>query len=355
MRKTAVFRNQLFVDHDPGFDQIERPDRVKCLFNDLDSLADKGFLFTEPSTRAASKAELLLNHTDAHIKDVEDTDGKIYSVLSEDTFTSSKSYEAACHASGAMVMGIDMLLEGSITNGFALVRPPGHHAEKDKPMGFCLFNHVAVAAHHANKTHGLNRILIVDYDVHHGNGTQRSFYESKEILYISIHQSPFYPETGSLEEVGKDEGEGYTVNIPLPGGQGDLEYANIFNTVIMPICRQFKPEIILVSAGFDGHFADEISSIFLTHKGYSYMTKVLVDMAEEYCEGKILFTLEGGYNLNGLREGVFAVLSQLTDREFRMEFPTSLSPEMLSQLENERSLHPAIYRVHEIAKKYWNL
>lgn len=354
VRQTAIFRDSLFLEHDPGFDQIENPERLRTLYQELDQLS-LGHLFSQPVFGAATLKTLLLNHLESQHESVRKTSGKFYSVLDEDTFTSPKSYDAACLAVGALTTGLEMLRDGLIDNGFALVRPPGHHAEKDKSMGFCLFNNIAVAANYAQTVLGFKKIMIVDWDVHHGNGTQNAFFETDRVLYLSIHQSPLYPGTGALEEVGEGEGEGYTVNIPLPGGQGDLEYANIFNTVIKPIGKQYKPDLILVSAGFDGHYADGVSSMCVTHQGYGYMARVLVEMAEELCQGKIFMTLEGGYDLSGLKEGVFAVLAELIGTTLDTEFPCNLEPHICSQFEGERRDHPAIHQVVDIAKKYWSL
>lgn len=344
----------MFLEHDPGFDHLDLPDRLTTLYLALDELAEKKS-FVEPPFAKASLATLLLNHSQKHIDTVAATAGKIFSVLSADTFTSKNSYDAACLAVGALTAGIDFLCNKEIDNGLAMVRPPGHHAETDRSMGFCLFNNVALAAHYAMKRHGLRRVMIVDWDVHHGNGTQNSFYDTDNVLYISIHQSPLYPGTGSHLETGVGEGEGYTINIPLPGGQGDLEYANIFNTLVRPVGRQFEPEIILVSAGFDGYHGDGVSSMRLTHQGFGYMARVLVELAEEMCGGKIFFSLEGGYNLTGLKEGVFTVLSELVGEKLHTPFPSSLDTEREILLRKERTPHPAIERVREVAKKHWKM
>lgn len=354
MKKTALFRDNLFVEHDPGFDQIDSPERIKTLYSLFDALPQK-HLFVEPAFAGASRETLLFNHSSLLLDRVAATKGKIYSVLDADTFTSPKSYAAACLAAGALVTGVDLLFQNKIDNGFALVRPPGHHAEKDRSTGFCLFNNIALAAHHAIEQLGVERILIVDWDVHHGNGTQNSFYDTDKVLYMSIHQSPLYPGTGGLHDTGVGKGEGYTINIPLPGGQGDVEYANIFNTLIVPVACQYQPQLILVSAGFDGYHGDGISSMRLTAQGFAYMARVLVRLAEEFSGGKVLVSLEGGYSLSGLREGVFAVLGELAGVQLDTPFPTFLDEETEQRLRSERSLHPAIERVRDVAKNYWKM
>ena len=340
--------------HEPGFDHKDSPDRITTLFSVLDWLSPKDN-FVKPTFSGVSRETLLLNHSASYIDKVAATAGKMFCVLEEDTFTSKKSYEAACLAVGALCAGVDLLFQKQIKNGFALVRPPGHHAEKEGAMGYCIFNNVALAAHHAIKRLGVEKILIVDWDVHHGNGTQNSFYDTNAVLFVSIHQSPLYPGSGNLHETGFGKGEGYTVNIPLPGGQGDREYANIFNSLIVPLAYQYQPELILVSAGFDAYYADGISSMRLTCQGFAYMARVLVQLAEELCGGKILFSLEGGYNLNGLKEGVFAVMSELAGEKLDTPFPTFLDQKTYGQFNNERSLHPAIERVRDVAKNYWKM
>ncbi|MGB3224994.1 MAG: histone deacetylase [Desulforhopalus sp.] len=353
MKKTAIFRDKLFVEHDPGYGHLDSPDRMKTLYSALDSLS-YNLIIVEPPFQKATRETLLLNHSSAYIDKVAETSGKIYSVLDSETYTSKKSYEAACLAVGALTTGVDLLFQNKINNAFALVRPPGHHAEKDTSKGFCIFNNVAIAAHYAQKSHGTKKLLIVDLDVHHGNGTQNSFYDTDKVLYISIHQSSLYPGTGNLHETGTGKGEGYTINIPFPGGQGDLEYANIFNTLILPIADQYQPELILVSAGFDAHVED-VSEMRLTSKGFAYMARELIKKADEFCGGKILFALEGGYDLNGLKEGVFAVINELADNKLHTPFCAFLDKDRVHDLENEQSLHPAIERVKEVAKNYWKM
>lgn len=354
MKRTGIFIDSIFKEHDPGFDQIECPARIITLQSSADSLCNNEF-FVQPEIKKAFHDILRLNHTDAHINAIKATSGKMYSVLDEDTFTSPRSYDAACFAAGAVTQGIELLHSGEIANGFALVRPPGHHAENDRSMGYCLFNNVAIAARYARENFGYKKIIIVDFDVHHGNGTQNAFYKTDEVLFISIHQSSCYPGTGSINEVGSGKGEGYTVNIPFPGGQGDAEYANAFNTVVRPIAYQYQPEMILVSAGFDGAMEDSISTMYLTYQGYGYMAYLLKKIADEICGGKILFTLEGGYQLDALKQGVFAVLSELADQQLQTPFASKLKEEIKEKLLATTAPHPAIEMVRDIAKTYWKM
>ncbi|MEN8190462.1 MAG: histone deacetylase, partial [Thermodesulfobacteriota bacterium] len=310
--------------------------------------------FLYPEFEPAPHKILALNHSKALINRVSETACKIFDSLDPDTKTSPNSYAAACLAAGALLKGVDLLMEGEIDNGFCLVRPPGHHAEEDRSMGFCLFNNVAVAARYALEK-GLERVMIVDWDLHHGNGTQHSFDDTDRVLYLSTHQYPYYPGTGSLQETGSGKGEGYTVNVPLPGNQGDLDYATIFDDIVLPVGRSYRPQLILLSAGFDIYRGDPLGGMEVTPKGFAYMTRRLVELAEEVCDGRLLVTLEGGYNLNGQRDGAMAVLSQLLGVGLDTGQPTNLNDEEAGQLALEKSVHPAIAQAHEVAKKYWSL
>ncbi|MBA3008240.1 MAG: histone deacetylase [Proteobacteria bacterium] len=355
MRKTAVFRDSLFLDHDPGFDHPESPKRLKGIYKLLDDDAVLRNCFLEPEFQSASHKLIGLNHSDALIERVSETAGKIFDALDPDTKTSPDSYAAACLAVGALIKGVDLLMAGDIDNGFALVRPPGHHAEHNKSMGFCLFNNVAIAAHYALETLGLERVMIVDWDLHHGNGTQHSFYESEKVLYISTHQYPFYPGTGSLKESGRGKGEGFTVNVPLPGYQRDVDYATIFNDLVLPVGHEYKPQLILVSAGFDIYKGDPLGAMEVSAQGFAYMTRTLVQLAEDVCSGRLLVTLEGGYNLDGQRNGILAVLGELYGQALDTGYPTNLDDDTANRLSREKSLHPAILQAWDVAKKYWKM
>ena len=347
MRKTAIFKDDLFLRHDPGFQHVESPARLQVIYEQLDRPAiNNHFLF--PDFLPAPPEILLLNHTAAHIARVAATAGQTFNSLDPDTQTSPRSYDAACLAAGAVVAGVEQLWRGEAENGFALVRPPGHHAEADRAMGFCLFNNVAIGAHYALKNLKAARILIVDWDLHHGNGTQQVFYETNQVLYISIHQYPHYPGTGALLETGTGPGRGFTINIPLPGGQGDPVYGQIFREIVGPVARQYQPELILVSAGFDAFYADPLGSMTVTAAGFGYMTRILVELAEELCGGRLLLALEGGYDLAGLRDGVLAVLAELTGSD-------DLTTAPVDRVADSELYLPLLAQVRTVVKNYWRL
>lgn len=229
--------------------------------------------------------------------------------LDPDTPTCSRSYEVALLAAGGVISAVDAVMDG-MDSVFALVRPPGHHAGPDRSMGFCLFNNVAIAARHAQKR-GLGKVLIVDWDVHHGNGTQEAFYEDSSVLYFSIHQYPHYPGTGSVDEIGRGSGSGYNINVPLSRGATDADYLHVFNEILVPAARTFQPDIILVSAGLDGHRDDPLTGMNLTSMGYGQMAGVVRSLAEELCGGKLVLALEGGYDYDVLSESVIMIFRAL--------------------------------------------
>ena len=228
--------------------------------------------------------------------------------LDLDTIVSPGSYEAALHAAGATLSAARAVLDGQARSSFAVVRPPGHHARPNQAMGFCLFNNIAIATAWALAEGGVGRVAIVDFDVHHGNGTQEAFTNSPEVLYVSLHQYPFYPGTGHWRDTGGGPGEGTCINIPLPPGTGDNGYAVAFDRIVCPVVRRFGPELILVSAGYDAHWADPLAWMLVSLSGFRRMADTLMNLADELCSGRIVFTLEGGYDLTILAHGVATTL-----------------------------------------------
>jgi acetoin utilization deacetylase AcuC-like enzyme len=262
--------------------------------------------------------------------------------LNLDTVMSSKSYEVALMAAGGAMLATEAILSDKVQNAFALIRPPGHHAGPNYGAGFCLFNNIAIAVRHAQRDFNLRRILIADYDTHHGNGTQDIFYEDSSALYLSIHQSPLYPGTGQQDEVGLGEGKGYTINMPLPPGSGDVNYTRTFKEVLLPAARRFRPEMIFVSVGYDAHWADSIANMNLSVAGYAQLSSCLRQLADELCHGRLLFCLEGGYNLKALAASVIATLKVISNQEAKD--PIGPNP----QKGHEPDIAPAIQRAKQL-------
>jgi len=310
MLKTGIVKDHRYLEHITGNYHPESHHRLEAIYSMLEDDDIKG-RFIDIKPRFATRMELEYVHSKEYISQVVLTDGKPMVMLDGDTQTSPKSWQAAQLAAGGVLELIDNLMAKNIDNGFALVRPPGHHAEHDRGMGFCIFNNVAIGAKYAITKYHLEKILIVDWDLHHGNATQHTFYDNPKVLYFSTHQFPYYPGTGSFGETGVGLGQGYTINVPLNPGQGDEEYAKIFLEILKPVALEFKPELILVSSGFDTYFKDPLGGMHVTPYGFAKMTKIILELANRVCEGKALFILEGGYNLDGLKNSVKAVLLEL--------------------------------------------
>ncbi len=267
--------------------------------------------------RKATLEELELVHHPVHIRRIEQAARRAPAYLDFDTSVSSKSYMTAILAAGGVLECVDSIVSGKLRRIFAFVRPPGHHANDESARGFCLFNNVALAAAYARTKYKLERVAIVDFDVHHGNGTQSCFYNSPEVLYISTHQFPFYPGTGDFNETGTGDGRGYTVNFPLPEGTGDSTFAPIYSKIISTVLEQFEPQLILVSAGFDGHYKDPLGGLALTHAGYASAAASLSISADRLCDGRICFVLEGGYSLQALKDCSQAAMAEMEKRHAR--------------------------------------
>jgi acetoin utilization deacetylase AcuC-like enzyme len=312
MKRAAIIRDPLCLLHTNGPGHPESRERLEAIDRMLASFPERDRLEEMPA-REASFEELARVHRPEYIHSIEATRQRPFTMLDPDTGAGPESYAAALRAAGGVLRAVDAVLEGGLGGAFALIRPPGHHAEADRAMGFCLFNNVAVAASYALERQGLKRVLIVDWDVHHGNGTMHAFYDRPEVLYFSVHQYPHYPGSGSVQEIGRGRGAGYTVNVPLPGGQGDADYLAVFHQVLLPVARQFSPELILVSAGFDAHQEDPLADMRLSSAGFGDLAAVLRGLAAERCPGRLALALEGGYQLEALTEGVAAVLTELLD------------------------------------------
>jgi len=304
---TGYVYDPIFLEHDfPGHPE-GRP-RLETIWTRL----QKSDLLPELTSIPAKPVDedlLLAAHTRGYIDQVRQVAERGGGHLDADTYVARQSYDAALMAAGGLVQATAAVLDGTVRNTFALVRPPGHHALRNRGMGFCLFNNIAVAAYYALNVRGLERVLIVDFDVHHGNGTQDTFYDTDAVLLFSSHQYPFYPGSGHWQEAGSGKGKGYTVNAPLPYGAGDGALHAIFREILYPIAARYEPQIILVSAGFDAHWSDPLAGLNLTLIGYAMLCQMLREMADELCEGRLVYTLEGGYHLN--------VLAHATANTFR--------------------------------------
>jgi acetoin utilization deacetylase AcuC-like enzyme len=284
-------------------------------------------------------------HERAYIDFIKATAGHEHVVLDPDTSAGPKSYETALLAAGGVIEACDAVMEGRVRNAFALVRPPGHHAEASRAMGFCLFNNVAIGAEHLIRRRGLGRILIVDWDIHHGNGTQHAFYSRRDVLYFSTHRVPYYPGTGASREIGDGDGKGFNLNVPLTAGKGDDDFLWIFRNVLAPVAAQYEPEFILVSAGFDVGAGDPLGGMRLSREGFGRLAEALATMAAGSAKDRIVLVLEGGYDLRTLREGVFEILTRL-GQAAPGPFPEASIPN-----DTRRELEPCL----RVLGEYWKL
>ncbi len=341
MARSAVVIDPEYLKHDPGRGHPERAQRIKVL---LDLAAELGAAFARIEPRAATHEEIEMCHVREYIELVRSTSETNGFALDGDTVTSRDSFGVGLLATGGFLRLLDAIAAGEADNGFALVRPPGHHALPDRAMGFCLFNTAAIGAQYVRRRYGAERVLIMDWDVHHGNGTQELFYRDSSVLYMSTHQYPFYPGTGAAEEIGASEGEGFTVNVPLPAGCGDEEYLRVFRDVIVPIADKYRPEWVLVSAGFDPHRRDPLAGMNVSESGFAAIADMLVRLAESHAGGRIALLLEGGYDLKALKESVAAVLRSLRDRQLG-DAPAP----------GGAAIEPLVRHILRVQEKYWSL
>ncbi len=348
-KKTGIVKDNRYLQHSAGFAHPESPERLAAIYEMLDNpLMHWKFTLIEP--REATHKEIEAIHSPSYVEFIASTAGQRCVYLDPDTATSPETYEIAKLAVGGVCNAIDSVINGKVDSAFAFVRPPGHHAERDSAAGFCVFNNIAIGAMHAILKYNFKKVLIVDWDLHHGNGTQHSFYNDPRILYFSTHQYPYYPGTGSLQETGRGPGAGYTINVPLREGAGDASFVKIFRKILQPAALEFKPELILLSAGFDTYFQDPLGGMRVTPEGFAAMARVLLNIAETCCQGRFVAVLEGGYHIVGLTRSVKAVLEEMLDE-------SHFSDERLSLLEKgaDEGTVLLINKVISEISPYWKM
>ncbi len=336
--KLQIFEDIRYQAHRSLDPHPERPERLIAVGRALAEFEGK---IERRSPRPAEADEILRVHSRDQLARVEDAARAGSGRLDPDTYVCEESFEVARLAAGAAIELARNIADGNASYGLAAVRPPGHHAEVDRAMGFCLFNNVAIAAR-ALQARGVGKLMILDWDVHHGNGTQHSFEEDPSVLYVSTHQYPHYPGTGDANEIGHGRGTGATVNVPMPAGCGDLEYDGVMRRIVSPVARQFGPEMILVSCGFDAHRDDPLASMELSEAGFRAMTDRIRGLADELCDSKLMFVLEGGYAASGLTDGTRALLAGMTSE------PAEIFTEFESDAPSERRLAQILERVSAV-------
>jgi len=341
----------IYLQHDTG----EHPENASRLALAMAQLQQANLLprLAPVGVEAASLADLARVHDPSLVQQVRQLSQRGGGFIDSDTVVGPRSYEAALCAVGGSIVAVRAVLAGQVQSAFALVRPPGHHATRAEAMGFCLFNNIALGARYALSRHRLNRILIVDWDLHHGDGTAHIFDNDNRVLYFSTHQSPAYPGTGAVREIGQGKGAGFTINVPLRPGAGNAQYVKIYRALLDPVARAFKPELILVSAGFDIYYQDPLGEMKVTPRGFAYLTRILMNIADDCCGGKLVMVLEGGYHIDGLTESVKSVLRELCDE-------TQVTDEELFRIEGEGEerfspTEPLIQSVMEQIKPYWKI
>lgn len=337
---TAYTTDARFALHDDS-SHPEHAGRLEAISRTLTSsgLAERLLPVTP---RPATQDELLAVHAPEHLARIEATRGRARGRLEIDTYVTGHSDEIARLAAGSVLALVDTVLGGEAANGLAAVRPPGHHATPTRAMGFCLLNNVAVAARYAQRQHGLGRVAIVDIDVHHGNGTQDVFYRDPSVLFFSTHQFPFYPGTGAAYETGEGRAEGATINVPLPSNVGDEGYMTIYHQLLFPAARLFRPELILVSAGYDAHWLDPLANMRLSITGYTNLMRELMALADELCDGRLVVQLEGGYHIGALSHSVLSAVRLLSHSHQGVSDPFGTAPG------GERDISPLLTKLRKL-------
>jgi acetoin utilization deacetylase AcuC-like enzyme len=345
--KVGYITHPTFRDHGmPGYHHPESPQRIEAVWEALDR-AGLTLRMTAIAPIEATREMLRAVHTETFIRQLERVEAEGRPVfIDQDTYALPRSYQIARLAAGAAVRGVEAVTRGEVPTAIVAVRPPGHHATPNRAMGFCLLSNAAVAARYAVQHLGLRRILIVDYDVHHGNGTQDVFYDDPSVFFISTHQSPFYPMTGHIHETGTGAGLGTTLNIPLPNNTGDEGYRQVFEHIVWPAARRCEPELIIASVGFDAHWADPLAQMRLTLPGYDWIARGLKALADELCDGRLVFIMEGGYNLTALGSGMRNIAHVLLGDTILDDplgaAPPATEPDLAPLVEQIKRLHQLV-------------
>ena len=344
--RSGVVFDEIYLEHETG-QHIERKERLLEVLKAFDHFELWKKLFSiQP--RAAKIEELTIIHDSSYLMELERFAKQGGGWWDMDTVISPRTVEAARFAAGGGMEAVKAVMEDRVDNALALVRPPGHHAEKARAMGFCLINNAAVAAQYAIDNFALERTAIIDWDVHHGNGTQKAFWERSDVLYLSCHQSPLFPGTGFTRELGSGKGEGYNVNVPLPRFTGDMGYYYLFKHLFEPVILEYKPELIIISAGFDAHFLDPVGSMLLTASGFAKLSRLVMQWAGECCSGRVVLMLEGGYSLEGLASGLLFTIQQFAKLELELSEEEKLPRNEFLPLAKE-----AVDKAIKTQKSYW--
>jgi len=344
---TGIVYHDAYLSHNLGDGHPERPERIQSILKATEEIFKRtDVILFEP--KPASTIDLLRVHTEdyvAKVRRMSETGG----VLTMDTPVPPGVYQTARLAVGGAMLAGESVVQDKVDNAFALTRPPGHHAGRAFGGGFCFFNNVAIMIEYLRFHHHLRRFAILDWDVHHGNGTQDIFDRDAEVFYFSTHQSPLYPGTGRIEQIGEGPGRGSKINVPLPSGTSGGSFKYILAQLFAPLLKQFRPELIAVSAGYDAYFDDPLANLSFTIETYSYSTKFVKDLAHDLCGGRLVVVLEGGYNLRAVSQGVFATLSSMLDLG-GVEEPSPVPPQIVDE-----SVLREVSQIKQTLSSYWDI
>lgn len=345
MTATGVVWDPIYLAHVTDDSHPEHPRRLEPIYRHLQDPAVNG-RFTSIHPPAATDEQILLVHSPAYLAQVKATATVESSTLSADTLTCDRSYEAAATAVGGTIEAVRQVVAGTLSHALVLARPPGHHAERNRAMGYCIFNNVAIGGMTARMTMGVARVMVVDWDLHHGNGTQHTFERDPSVFFFSSHQFPHYPGTGHLTETGLGPGEGTTMNVPLGRGWGNGEFTALYQRLLVPVARAFKPELILVSAGIDIHADDPLGAMKVNPAGFAGLTRLLMDIARQTCGGRVVFCLEGGYHADALADSALAMIDELTGR-------TSTDVNAMAAGADPGRLNPIVDHCIHTHRRFW--